>query len=162
MRRHSTALSRNVFGSYWGIRYGLPEKITSIIQNSYEGLTCSEMHNGQLTVAFPVRIGVRQVVYWCLSCSSLRSTGLWNNPHHNKEMEYDGHRSRNWTTWILLTIWFSCPTPKSRCKKRPILGRLGLNWISVILSHTGRGSDSSPFHISGHRRWHTWRNRSWR
>ena len=40
-----------------------------------------------------------------------------------KEMEYDGHPSHNWTTWILLMIWLSCPTPNSRCKKRPIMWR---------------------------------------
>ena len=34
--------------------YGIPEKTTSIIQNSYEGLTSSVMHNGQLLDAFPV------------------------------------------------------------------------------------------------------------
>ena len=55
MRRHSTELTVNVFGSYWGIT----ETTTSIIQNSYEGLTCSVMHNGQLSDAFPVRTGVR-------------------------------------------------------------------------------------------------------
>ena len=41
-------------------------------------------------------------------------------------MEYDGLPSCNWTTWILLMIWLSCPTPKSRCKKRSIL------WLNVI------------------------------
>ena len=62
-----------------------------------------------------------KVVYCRLSCSSLRSTGLSNNPHHKKEMKYDGHHSHNWTTWILLMIWLSCPTPNNRCKKTPIL-----------------------------------------
>ena len=28
--------------------YGIPEKITTIIQNSYEGLTCNVVHKGEL------------------------------------------------------------------------------------------------------------------
>ena len=39
MRRHSTALTGNV----WKVltHYGIPKKLISIIQNSYEGMTCS-------------------------------------------------------------------------------------------------------------------------
>ncbi|KAL0152485.1 hypothetical protein M9458_052208, partial [Cirrhinus mrigala] len=32
--------------------YRVPEKITNIIRNSYEGLTCKVVHSGQLTDAF--------------------------------------------------------------------------------------------------------------
>lgn len=43
------------------LRYhGVPEKLTSIIKNSYEGLTCRVVHGCQLTDAFEVRTGVRQ------------------------------------------------------------------------------------------------------
>lgn len=35
-------------------------KIVSIVRKSNEGLTCTVVHRGQLTVAFHVRTGVRQ------------------------------------------------------------------------------------------------------
>jgi hypothetical protein len=40
--------------------YGVPEKLTSIIRNSYEGMTCRVIHGGKLTENFEVRTGVRQ------------------------------------------------------------------------------------------------------
>ena len=40
--------------------YEVPEKITNLIRNSYEGLTCRVVHGGQLTDAFQVQTGVRQ------------------------------------------------------------------------------------------------------
>ena len=40
--------------------YDLPDKITHIIKNSYEGMTCRVVHGGQLTDAFQIRTGVRQ------------------------------------------------------------------------------------------------------
>ena len=48
--------------SLWKLlrHYGVPEKITSIIKNSYEGLKCRVIHKGQPTEAFQVRTGVRQ------------------------------------------------------------------------------------------------------
>ncbi|VDP74975.1 unnamed protein product [Schistosoma curassoni] len=39
---------------------GVPEKIVSIVTNSCDGLQCEQVHGGQLTDAFQVRIGVRQ------------------------------------------------------------------------------------------------------
>ena len=48
--------------SIWKLlrHYGVPEKVTNIIRNSYEGLTCRVIHGQQLTDAFQVRTGVRQ------------------------------------------------------------------------------------------------------
>ncbi|CAH8462687.1 unnamed protein product [Schistosoma guineensis] len=40
--------------------YGVPERIVNIIRNSYDGLQCKVVHEGQLTDAFQVRTGVRQ------------------------------------------------------------------------------------------------------
>ncbi|KAK3759533.1 hypothetical protein RRG08_045818 [Elysia crispata] len=40
--------------------YGVPEKITNIIRNSYEGMTCRVIHGNQVTDAFQVKTGVRQ------------------------------------------------------------------------------------------------------
>ncbi|VDP66810.1 unnamed protein product, partial [Schistosoma mattheei] len=40
--------------------YGVPQKIVSIIRNSYDGLNCKIMHGGQLKDSFEVKIGVRQ------------------------------------------------------------------------------------------------------
>lgn len=48
--------------SIWKLlrHYGVPEKITNIIRNSYEGMTCRVVHRQQLTDSFHVRTGVRQ------------------------------------------------------------------------------------------------------
>ena len=99
--------------------FKIPEKITSFIQNSYEGLTCSVIHNGQLTDAFPVLTGVRLGCLLLPFLFLLAIDWIMKQSASQKEMEYDGHRSHNRTTWISL-IWLSCPTPKSRCKKRRI------------------------------------------
>jgi hypothetical protein len=40
--------------------YGIPEKMVNIIKNSYEGMTCKIVHEGQLTETFEVETGVRQ------------------------------------------------------------------------------------------------------
>ena len=40
--------------------YGVPKKLTNIIRNSYDGMTCRVVHEGQLTEAFEVKTGVRQ------------------------------------------------------------------------------------------------------
>ena len=40
--------------------YGVPEKLTNIIRNTYEGMTCRVIHEGQPTGAFCVQTGVRQ------------------------------------------------------------------------------------------------------
>ena len=40
--------------------YGVPEKVTNIIKNSYEGMICKVVHGQHLTDAFQVRTGVRQ------------------------------------------------------------------------------------------------------
>ena len=40
--------------------YEVPEKITNIIRNSYEGMTCRVIHGNQVTDAFQVKTGVRQ------------------------------------------------------------------------------------------------------
>ena len=72
---------------------GIPEKFTSINQNSYEGLTCSVVHKGQLTAGFPVRTGVRQscllspflfllAIYWIMKQSKSQhrnGIGRWKS-----------------------------------------------------------------------------------
>jgi len=59
MKKHFDSVDRQTL---WKLlrRYGIPEKITNIIRNSYEGMTCRVVHGRQLTVAFEVRTGVRQ------------------------------------------------------------------------------------------------------
>ena len=49
-------------GTLWKLlrHFGVPEKLTNIIRNSYEGLTCRVVDGSQLTDAFQVRTGVRQ------------------------------------------------------------------------------------------------------
>ncbi|XP_078357393.1 uncharacterized protein LOC144642296 [Oculina patagonica] len=40
--------------------YGIPEKIITLIQRTYEGMSCRVVHRGQLSDCFNVRTGVRQ------------------------------------------------------------------------------------------------------
>ena len=49
-------------GTLWMLlrHYGVPEEMTDMIRNLYDGLTCRVVHGNQLTDAFPVRTGVRQ------------------------------------------------------------------------------------------------------
>ena len=48
--------------SLWKLlrQFGVSEKMTKIINNVYEGLTCRVVHRNQSTDAFHVRTGVRQ------------------------------------------------------------------------------------------------------
>ena len=48
--------------SLWKLRrhYGIPEKITKIIRNSYEGMTCRVVLRRQLIDALDVKTGVSQ------------------------------------------------------------------------------------------------------
>ena len=41
-------------------QYGVPMKLVNMIKNSYEGMSCRVIHNGQPTKNFEIRIGVRQ------------------------------------------------------------------------------------------------------
>ncbi|VDP24719.1 unnamed protein product [Schistosoma margrebowiei] len=40
--------------------YGVPQKIVTIIQSSYDGVNCKIVHGGQLTDSFKIKTGVRQ------------------------------------------------------------------------------------------------------
>ena len=40
--------------------YGVPTKLVNMIKNSYEGMSCRVIHDGQLTNNFEIRTGVRQ------------------------------------------------------------------------------------------------------
>ena len=40
--------------------YGIPEKIITLIQRTYEGMSCRVVHRGQLSDCFNVRTGVCQ------------------------------------------------------------------------------------------------------
>jgi hypothetical protein len=40
--------------------YGVPTKLVTLIKNSYQGMTCRVVHEGQLTDSFTVETGVRQ------------------------------------------------------------------------------------------------------
>ena len=40
--------------------YGIPEKIITLIRNTYDGMTCKVNHAGRLTESFQVKTGVRQ------------------------------------------------------------------------------------------------------
>ncbi len=40
--------------------YGVPNKLVNLIRNSYDGMCCKVMHEGQFTGQFEVKTGVRQ------------------------------------------------------------------------------------------------------
>ena len=40
--------------------YGVPMKLVNMIKNSYDGMSCRVIHDGQLTKNFEIRTGVRQ------------------------------------------------------------------------------------------------------
>ncbi len=82
-------------GTLWKLlrHYGVPEKITNIIKNSYEGMTCKVVHGQHLTNAFQVRTGVRQ---GCLLSPILFLLAI---------------------DWVMKISTF--PTPTSKCKIRP-------------------------------------------
>lgn len=76
--------------------YGVPAKITNIIRNSYEGMTCRVVHGQQLTDAFQVRTGVRQ---GCLLSPFLFLLAI------NLVMKTSTAQKRNgiqWTPWTQL------------------------------------------------------------
>ena len=73
--------------------YGILEKITNIIRNSYEGMTCRVVHGWQLTDAFEVRTGVRQGCL--LSPVMFRLTMDWVM----KTSTAQGRNGIQWTLW---------------------------------------------------------------
>ena len=71
--------------------YGIPEKIITLIQSSYQGMSCKVLHAGQLSESFEVKTGVRQgcllspfmfllVIDWIMkTTTSGRKNGIqWN------------------------------------------------------------------------------------
>ena len=74
--------------------YGVPEKITNIIRNSYEGMTCRVIHGNQVTDAFQVKIGVRQgcllspflfllTIDWVMKTSTEQKKMAFSGPYGN-------------------------------------------------------------------------------
>ena len=85
-------------GSLWKLlrHFGVPEKITTIIKNTYEGLTCRVVHRNQLTDAFYVRTGVRQ---GCLLSPFLFLLAIdWIM----KTSTTQKHNGIQWTPWTQL------------------------------------------------------------
>ena len=81
--------------SLWKLlrHYGIPEKITNIIRNSYEGMTCRVVHGRQLTDAFEVRTGVRQ------GCLLLPVMFLLTMGWAMKTSTAQGRNGIQWTLW---------------------------------------------------------------
>ena len=48
--------------TFWKIlrHYGVPMKLVNMIKNSFEGMSCRVIHDGQLTKNFEIRTGMRQ------------------------------------------------------------------------------------------------------
>ena len=95
MRRLSTRLDRE---SLWKLlcHFGVPMKFVNLIRNSYEGLSCRVVHEGQLTEKFEVKTGVRQ---GCLLSPFLLTMAIdWI-------MRAVTNQKRNgiqWTLWLQL------------------------------------------------------------
>ena len=81
--------------------YGIPEKITNIIRNSYEKRNCRLVHRRQLTDAFVVRPGVRQgcllfpvmfhlTMDWVMKTSTIhgRNGIQWTIWRHLDDLDY--------------------------------------------------------------------------
>ena len=89
-------------GCLWKLlrHYGIPEKIASIIENSYEGLACNVLHKGQLTDAFHVHTGVRLgcllspflfllAIDWIMKQSSSPKNGiLWTSQSQLGDLDF--------------------------------------------------------------------------
>ena len=71
--------------------YGIPEKIITLIQSTYQGMSCKVLHAGQLSESFEVKTGVRQgcllspfmfllVIDWIMKTTTTgRKNGIqWN------------------------------------------------------------------------------------
>ena len=89
--------------SLWKLRrrHGIPEKITSIIRNSYSGMTCRVVCGRQLTDAFRVKTGVREgcllspflfllAIDWVLQIStSQRGNAIqWTPCTHSDDLDF--------------------------------------------------------------------------
>ena len=81
--------------------YGIPEKITNIVRNSYEGMSCRVVHGKDLTDSFQVRTGVRQgcllspflfllALDWIMSTSTAnRKNGIqWTPWKYLEDLDY--------------------------------------------------------------------------
>ena len=76
--------------------YGVPEKITALIRNSYEGMTCRVVHGQQLTEGFQILTGVRQ---GCLLSPFLFLLAIdWIM----KKTTEQGKNGIQWTLWTQL------------------------------------------------------------
>ncbi len=49
-------------GRHFGKYYGVPMKLVNMIKNSYEGMSCRVIHDGQLTKNFEIRTSVRRML----------------------------------------------------------------------------------------------------
>jgi hypothetical protein len=90
-------------GSLWKllIHYGMPEKLTSIIRNPYEGFFYRVVHWNQLTDTFLVKTGVRQR---CMLPSFLFLQAIdWVMKISTNRMAYSGHSELSSMTWTLWT-----------------------------------------------------------
>ena len=88
--------------SLWKLmrHYGIPEKITNIVRNSYEGMSCRVVHGKDLTDSFQVRTGVRRCLLspflfllaldWIMSTStSNRKNGIqWTPWKHLENLDF--------------------------------------------------------------------------
>ena len=73
--------------------YGIPKKIVNLIKNTYEGMSCRVVHEGQLTAGFQVRTGVRQ---GCLLSPILFLLAIdWIMKTATRE----GRNGIQWTLW---------------------------------------------------------------
>ena len=101
--------------------YGIPEKIITLIRNTYDGMTCKVTHAGRLTDSFQVKTGVRQgcllspfmflvAIYWVMKTTTQKT----------EEMESSGPSGASWTIWMLPMTWPFYHTVMNRCKRKQI------------------------------------------
>ena len=70
--------------------YGMPMKLVNMIKNSYEGMSCRVIHDGQLTENFEIRTGVRQECLLSPFLFILAIDWIMKTETKGKEMESSG------------------------------------------------------------------------
>ena len=100
--------------------YGMPEKIITLIRNTYDGMTCKVTHAGRITELFHVKTGVRQ---GCLLSPFMLLVAIdWTMKTTTKteEIESSGPFGASWTICILSMKRPFYHTVINRCKRKHI------------------------------------------
>ena len=82
--------------------YGKPEKIITLIRNTYDGMTCKVTRAGRLTDSFQVKTGVRP---GCLQSPFMSLVAIDVIMKTTTKNRSNGIQWTSWTIWILPMTW---------------------------------------------------------